>query len=138
MPNSCRRFLVQYCLFQVLVFFFVSITSPALASDPLPSWNEGQTKQSIPDFVATVTNQTSKKFVPAAERIAVFDNDGTLWAEQPAYFQLLFAIDRIHALAPQHPEWKERQPFKAVLDHDMAALAQSGKKGITGIAHSFP
>ena len=81
------------------------------AADPLPSWNDGTAKQSIVDFVAKVTKEGSPDFVPPAERIATFDNDGTLWAEQPMYFQFLFAIDRVKALAPQHPEWKDKEPF---------------------------
>ena len=102
----------------------------AYAQDPLPSWNEGKSKQQILDFVKEVTTASSSNFVPPGERIATFDNDGTLWAEQPAYFQLLFAIDRIKELAPKHPEWKDQMPFKAVLEHDMAALAASGEKGL--------
>ena len=84
--------------------------------DPLPSWNDGAAKKSIIDFVARVTTQGGPDFVPPAERIATFDNDGTLWCEQPMYFQLAFAFDRVKALAPQHPEWKTKQPFKAVLE----------------------
>src|SRR5262245_30703329 len=84
--------------------------------DPLPSWNDGPGKKSIVDFVARVTKPSGADFVPMAERIAVFDNDGTLWTEQPFYFQLAFAFDRIKAMAPNHPEWKEKQPFKAVLE----------------------
>jgi phosphoglycolate phosphatase-like HAD superfamily hydrolase len=93
-------------------------------SDPLPSWNDGPTKQSITDFVERVTNPSSPDFVPEPERIAVFDNDGTLWAEQPLYFQLLFALDRVRALADERPEWRGRQPFQAILDDDRDALAQ--------------
>jgi len=93
-------------------------------------WNDGTAKKAIVDFVARVTTKRGADFVPEAERIAVFDNDGTLWCEQPFYFQGLFAFDRIKALAPEHPEWKERQPFKAVLDNDMKALAASGEKGL--------
>src|SRR5262245_32609103 len=102
-------------------------------SDPLPSWNDGAAKKSITDFVARVTTQGGADFVPPAERIAVFDNDGTLWAEQPAYFQLIFAMDRVKALVAQHPEWKTKQPYKAVLDGDMKALAASGEKGIAAL-----
>jgi phosphoserine phosphatase len=98
--------------------------------DPLPSWNEGQAKSAVTDFVQRVTTDGAPDFVPPAERIAVFDNDGTLWSEQPAYFQLLFAIDRVQALAPQHPEWRTTQPFKAVLEGDMHALVESGKEGL--------
>jgi phosphoglycolate phosphatase-like HAD superfamily hydrolase len=101
--------------------------------DPLPSWNEGAVKKSITDFVARVTTQGGANFVPPAERIAVFDNDGTLWCEQPVYFQVAFAFDRIKAMAPEHPEWKTTQPFKALLDKDMKALAASGEKGLLQI-----
>ena len=103
---------------------------PAYAKDPLPSWNEGKTKQQILGFVRDVTTASSPNFVRPGERIATFDNDGTLWSEQPAYFQLLFAIDRVKALAPKHPEWKQQQHFKAVLENDMAALGASGTKGL--------
>src|SRR5215510_7636335 len=105
----------------------------AQASDPLPSWNDGATKKSITDFVARVTAQGSPDFVPSELRIATFDNDGTLWCEQPFYFQLAFAFDRAKAMAPQHPEWKTKQPFKALLEHDMKALAASGEKGLLAI-----
>jgi phosphoglycolate phosphatase-like HAD superfamily hydrolase len=98
--------------------------------DPLPSWNEGPAKSAIMDFVQRVTSEESPDYVPLAERIAVFDNDGSLWSEQPAYFQLLFAIDRVKALAPEHPEWRTTQPFKAVIEDNMRALVRSGKKGL--------
>src|SRR5262245_5548977 len=81
------------------------------ADDPLPSWNDGPSKKAILDFVAKVTKKDGPEFVPAAERIAVFDNDGTLWCEQPFYFQFAFALDRVKAMADKHPEWKEQQPF---------------------------
>ncbi len=104
---------------------------PALAQgDPLPSWNDGKAKQSILDFVAAVTREGSPDFVPAPQRIATFDNDGTLWVEQPMYTQLAFALDRVKALAPMHPEWANQQPFKAVLDGDMKALAAAGEHGL--------
>jgi hypothetical protein len=105
------------------------LPSEAIA-DPLPSWNEGTTKDALTGFVGRVTDPASPDFVPEAERIATFDNDGTLWAEQPAYFQLLFAIDRVKALAPDHPEWATKQPFKAVLEDDMEALAAAGEHGL--------
>ena len=89
--------------------------------DPLPSWNEGSAKKAILDFVARTTTQGSPDFVPVDERIATFDNDGTLWVEQPIYTQFVFALDRVKALAPQHPDWKTKQPFKAVLAGDMQA-----------------
>ena len=99
-------------------------------SDPLPSWNDGATKQSIINFVARVTTQGGTDFVPEAERIAVFNNDGTLWIEQPMYVQFAFVFDRVKVLAPQNPDWKTKQPFKAILDGDMKALAASGEKGL--------
>jgi len=99
----------------------------------LPSWNEGAVKASILDFVARVTDKRSTDYVAPRERIATFDNDGTLWAEQPVYFQLQFALDRIRALAPQHPEWKEMQPYKAAMEGDHAALAAAGEKGLVEI-----
>ena len=86
------------------------------AGDPLPSWNDGASKKAITGFVARVTQEGGPDFVPPAERIATFDNDGTLWSEQPIYFQVAFALDRVKALAPQHPEWKQKQPFKGVLE----------------------
>jgi phosphoserine phosphatase len=100
----------------------------ASAADSLPSWRDGATKQAIVAFVEKTTREGSPDFVPVAERIAVFDNDGTLWSEQPAYVQLAFAIDRIKALAPTHPEWRGKQPFKAVLENDRKTLAAGGEK----------
>ncbi|MDO8981062.1 MAG: HAD family hydrolase [Afipia sp.] len=108
-------------------------------SDPLPSWNDGAVKKSITDFVAKVITQGGADFVPPAERIAVFDNDGTLWCEQPIYFQAAFALDRVKAMAAQHPEWKQQQPFKAFLSGDKKALAEQGEKGLLTLvaaAHS--
>src|SRR5262245_49507055 len=92
--------------------------APQLA-DPLPSWNDGPTKKAIVTFVTRVTASGGAEFVPVPERIAVFDNDGTLWSEQPMYIQLAFTLDRVRELAPQHPEWKTKQPFKAVLAGDV-------------------
>jgi hypothetical protein len=104
---------------------------PTLAQgDPLPSWNDGRARQAIVDFVAAVTREGSPNFVPVSQRVATFDNDGTLWCEQPMYVQLAFALDRVKALAPMHPEWKDKQPFKAVLDADMQALAEAGEHGL--------
>src|SRR5277367_6713774 len=96
----------------------------------LPSWSDGPAKQSILDFVNKVTTAGGPDFVPAADRIAVFDNDGTLWAEQPFPVQLVFVLDRVRALAAQHPEWKDQQPFKAVLENDMKALVAAGMAGL--------
>jgi hypothetical protein len=99
-------------------------------SDPLASWNDGAAKSSIANFVARVTTQGGPDFMPADERVAVFDNDGTLWIEQPNYVQFAFILDRVKTLAPQNPGWKTKQPFKAVLDGDMKALAAFGEKGL--------
>jgi len=101
-----------------------------VVADLLPSWNESKNKTDIIHFINTVTDKKNQDFIPVEYRIAVFDNDGTIWSEQPAYFQLFFAIDRIKELAPQHPEWKGKQPFKAVLENDMKTLAESGEKGL--------
>jgi hypothetical protein len=100
------------------------------AADPLPSWNEGKTKQSIVDFVARVTKEGGPDFVPPAERIATFDNDGTLWCEQPVPVQLFFAIDRVKVLAPQHPEWKTKEPFSSLLKGDMKGALAGGERGL--------
>jgi len=102
----------------------------ATAQDPLPSWRDGPARQAILRFVDTVTTPGSPGFVPPPERIAVFDNDGTLWVEQPAYTQLLFALDRVRALAPQNPDWATREPFKSALAGDMAGLAAAGERGL--------
>jgi len=112
----------------VLLFGLLSLAA-AQEADLLPSWNDGASKRAIVEFVANVTRQGGPNFVPPAERIATFDNDGTLWAEHPMYFQLAFALDRIKTMAPQHPEWKDKQPFKAVLEGDMKTLAESGEHG---------
>jgi phosphoserine phosphatase len=109
----------------------IALGTPAFAeTDPLPSWNDGPAKQAILEFVQKITDISNPGFVPPAERIVTFDNDGTLWTEHPMYTQLAFALDRIKALAPQHPEWKTKQPFKAVIDNDMKALAAAGEKGL--------
>ena len=126
-------------LLLIPVILFLSCSTPSTDSetievpkavDPLPSWNEGPAKKAIIDFVKDVTYTSSENFIPANERIATFDNDGNLWAEQPLYFQLFFAIDRIQAEAENHPEWKEEQPFKAVLEGDMATALSYGEHGI--------
>jgi phosphoserine phosphatase len=103
---------------------------PALAQDPLPSWNDGATKSAIVAFVESATAKASPAFVPVAERIAVFDNDGTLWSEQPAYFQLFYAIDYIQQHADEHPEWRTTQPFKAAIEGDLRTLAAGGEEGL--------
>ncbi len=100
------------------------------STDPLRSWNEGESKESIVQFVESVTDSNSEDFIPEADRIATFDNDGTLWSEQPAYFQLFFALDRIKELAPDHPEWKNEEPFRSVLADDLEGLSKQGLEGL--------
>jgi phosphoserine phosphatase len=111
----------------------VALSRASAQSDPLPSWNDGATKQAILRFVARVTREGGPDYVPPPERIATFDNDGTLWSEQPIYFQFQFGFDRVRAMSIQHPEWKERQPFKAVIDNDAKALSEIGQRGILQI-----
>ena len=110
--------------------------SAALAADPLPSWNDTAPKKAIVTFVERVTRDGSPDFVPVPERIATFDNDGTLWAEQPIYFQLLFAIDRVKALAAQHPEWKTKEPFASLLKGDMKRALAGGEHAMLDIVMS--
>ena len=119
----------------VTVLLTIALT-PAVAfaqSDPLPSWNDTAPKAAIVEFVEKVSKEGTADFVPGPERIAVFDNDGTLWVEHPMYTQLAFALDRVKALAPEHPEWATTQPFQAVLEGDMKALAAAGEKGLMEI-----
>jgi phosphoglycolate phosphatase-like HAD superfamily hydrolase len=119
-----RRFLIAAALLSALC-------RPGLAqTDPLPSWNDGAVKKSITDFVARVTTQGGADFVPPEQRIATFDNDGTLWCEQPMYFQLAFALDRAKAMAAKNPALQSKQPFKGLLAGDKKAVADTGKKGI--------
>lgn len=111
-------------------------TSKMESRDILPSWNEGGARQQIIDFVQDVTNENGPNFIEVKDRIATFDNDGTLWSEQPAYFQLLFALDRIKAMSADHPEWKSKEPYKSVLAGDMKGLVAQGKKGLLEIIAS--
>lgn len=127
---------VRLARFSVLIFVLASIfcyVPVVRASDPLPSWNDGKAKEAMIAFVKKVTTPGSPDFVPPAERIATFDNDGTLWAEQPMYFQLLFALDRVKALAPQHPEWKEKEPFASLLKGDVEGALAGGEKAMVEI-----
>lgn len=124
-------------IFALLIAIWVGIAtlaSPAAAqTDPLPSWNDGASKQAILHFVEQVTAEGGPNYVAPAERIATFDNDGTLWAEQPIYFQLAFALDRVKALAPEHPEWKEKEPFASLLKGDLGAALAGGEPAILEI-----
>ena len=115
----------------ILLLFTFSSCSVSTESDPLPSWNEGETKSSIIDFVSSVTDRSSNNFVPIPERIAVFDNDGTLWCEQPIYFQVQFVLDRVKEMAKDNPEWKDKQPYKAVLENDTETLLNFGSHGLS-------
>jgi phosphoserine phosphatase len=129
--TQCR---ISAALTGVLVFITAiacaADASAPLAAGPLSSWNDGKTKQSIVVFVEKVTKEGSPDFVPVPERIATFDNDGTLWAEQPMYFQLLFALDRVKALAPQHPEWRNKEPFASLLKGDVKSALAGGEPAI--------
>src|SRR6266478_2030603 len=135
MPPSylrCVHFFTQRVTLMLIVLIAMIVGSAqALAqTDPLPSWNDTAPKKAIVAFVEKVTKGGSPSFVKPEERIATFDNDGTLWAEQPMYFQFLFAMDRVKALAPQHPEWKQKEPFASLLKGDM-------KTALTGGEHAF-
>jgi hypothetical protein len=131
MLDSTRNlFAKEITVFFAAIFW---ITAPAIAQDALPSWNEGDTKSAIVEFVTAVTTEGGPNYVAPADRVATFDNDGTLWSEQPYYFQLAFALDRIKTLAPDHPEWQDTEPFKSVLAGDLKGVAASGKKGLAQI-----
>jgi hypothetical protein len=111
-------------------------TATIVTTDPLPSWNDGSSKKSIIDFITKTTREGSPDFIPVTDRIACFDNDGTLWSEQPQYFQFFFMIDRINALAPLHPEWKQTQPFKAVLEGDLKTALSGGNRAFTDMLYA--
>ncbi|MGB2626068.1 MAG: HAD family hydrolase [Candidatus Acidiferrum sp.] len=112
-----------------LLLALLSVTHGAHAQrDPLPSWNKGPAKNAILTFVRETTEKSSPNYVPAADRIATFDQDGTLWTEHPLYAQGMFALDRLAQMAPQHPEWKDQQPFKAVLERDHQAMGKFTEK----------
>jgi len=111
--------------------FFVALTRST--ADPLPSWRDGPVKEAIVAYVERVTARGGRDYLPPEHRVATFDNDGTLWSEKPIYFQLQFALDRVKALAPEHPEWKEQQPFQAVLEDDQEALAAAGMEGLVAL-----
>lgn len=134
--KSSRTILVlsRRAILSALATLPMLLALPALAqtaaTDPLPSWNDTATKSAIVTFVERVTKQGSPDLVPSAERIAAFDNDGTLWAEQPIYFQLAFALDRVKALAPLHPEWKDKEPFASLLKGDLKGALAGGEAAI--------
>ena len=138
--NSRTQFILKKAYFifgmVILVLFITSCESKeevsleTKISDPLPSWNNVASKKNIISYVSDVTNSESNNFIPIKDRIATFDNDGTLWSEQPAYFQLFFSIYRVKQLAEKHPEWKTEQPFKAVLENNMQELMKQGQNGL--------
>jgi haloacid dehalogenase-like hydrolase len=132
---SRRALLSALSVFPALSAFLPlpATAQTAAAGDPLPSWNDTESKKAIMAFVDRVTKQGSPDFVPEVERVATFDNDGTLWAEQPMYFQLLFALDRVKVLAPQHPEWKTKEPFASLLKGDVRGALAGGEKAIMPI-----
>ena len=105
-------------------------TQPKKTNDPLPSWREGETKTNILNFVSTATDENHANFIPVTERIATFDNDGTLWSEQPIYFQLFFVIDRIKEMAADHPEWDTLAPFSYCLYDDLEGISKSGMEAL--------
>lgn len=130
---SMRKLASAIAVAATLVGALLFAAGAGAETDPLPSWNAGAAKQAITDFVSAVTTQGSPDYVVPRDRIATFDNDGTLWSEQPMYVQLAFALDRVKAMAPDHPEWKETEPFKSVLDSNLEGVVASGKKGIAEI-----
>ena len=123
--------LTKRCALAVL--FVAGLVLPSFAADPLPSWNDTASKKAIVSFVEKVTKPGAPDFVPPAERIATFDQDGTLWAEQPMYFQFFFALDRVKVLAPQHPEWKEKEPFASLLKGNVKGALTGGERAMLEI-----
>ena len=132
-PSTRRTvFQIVLCMKTGFIYFAWLLwgSAPAFAQDPLPSWNDTAPKKAIVAFVEKVTKEGSPDFVPPNERIATFDNDGCLWAEQPMYFQMMFALDRVKAMAPQHPEWKEKEPFASLLKGDVKGALAGGEPAI--------
>src|SRR5438067_5420091 len=123
----------QNLISAALVSALVFTATIAQAQDPLPSWNDGPAKKAITDLVAKVTKEGSPDFVPPEERIATFDNDGTLWCEKPMPIQLFFPLDRVKELAPQHPEWKTKEPFASLLKGDVKAAMAGGEHALLEI-----
>jgi phosphoglycolate phosphatase-like HAD superfamily hydrolase len=130
---SRRVMMSAFAVLPALPVLLPASASADIADEPLPSWNDTASKKAIATFVERVTKQGSPDLVPEAERIATFDNDGTLWAEQPIYFQLAFALDRVKLLAPQHPEWKDKEPFASLLKGDLKGALAGGERGILDI-----
>jgi phosphoserine phosphatase len=133
MKNSSRS-AVQGLAPLFIVLLLTACAGGQTVSDPLPSWTDGDSKQRIVTFVTGVANSSSTSFVPVNERVATFDNDGTLWSEKPTYFQLLFILERVKVMAEDHPEWSDTQPFKAVIEDDWATLGAAGTDGLVELA----
>ena len=131
MFKICRRTMLKGLSISVIVFLAQAL--PAIAQEILPSWNDGAAKQSIVEFVTAVTTEGGPGYVVPGDRIATFDNDGTLWGEQPMYVQLAFALDRVKTMAPDHPEWQNIEPFRSVIAGDMKGIAAAGEKGLLQI-----
>ena len=128
--NLHRTLLASFVLTVVVLLSQLAVAQPM---DPLPSWNDGKAKEAIIEFVEKTTRKDSPDFVPVPERIATFDNDGTLWAEKPLYFQVFFALDRVKALAPWHPEWKTKEPFASLLKDDLEGAMKGGDEALLDI-----
>src|SRR5271154_5231422 len=135
MINNINSLFRDWCYLLSLTVFSGIISFPcgAQTADPLPSWNDTKPKQDIVAFVEKVTKDGSPDFVPVTERIATFDNDGTLWCEQPLPVQLIFALDRVKTLAPLHPEWKEKEPFASLLKGDLKGTLAGGEHALLEI-----
>lgn len=128
-----ERLSADIAVMALFAFLSAGLWSSVAAADPLPSWGDSAARQAIERFVAQAVDETSAGYIPEAERIATFDNDGTLWAEQPMYFQALFAFDRVKELAPAHPEWKEQEPFASVLKGDVSSALAGGQEALMEI-----
>ncbi len=132
MGSGLKKLPIKEFALLIGIFLAAASASPA-QTDPLPAWNDGPAKKAIVEFVARVTKEGGPDFVPSPERIAAFDNDGTLWAEQPIYFQFAFALDRVKALAAQHPEWENKEPFASLLKGDLRGALAQGEKGLAEV-----
>lgn len=133
MHHATRLKNIRFLFIALVLPALVACDAPTAGSNPLPSWNDSASRDEIVSFVSAVTDESGSDYIPPAERIAVFDNDGTLWSEQPIYFQVAFAIDRVKAMAPEHPEWQETEPFKSILSGDLKTALAGGTHAILDI-----
>ena len=127
--SSMKLNLCMLTFFALTLMILSSVTA-SQPQDPLPSWNDGPNKQAIIEFVTKTTDQNQASFIPPTRRIATFDNDGTLWSEQPLYFQAIYIFDRIRELAPEHPEWQQKEPYASVLNGDSKSALAGGKQAL--------